>query len=1016
MADLPLGLRNALEAGECVLFIGAGMGRYYKNSAGEPLPDGVGLAKALANKFSIAAPDKPDLMKISKIVELRKGRPELNAFLKSQLIPTYPDKNVQWICSIKWRAIFTTNYDRGIQTAYEQTANVKQKPITFSTTSDIEPYDPRFDLPIYHLHGALFDQNPNIIITDDDYSVFKEKRRMLFELLKKEFITSTILYIGYSNEDPNWKLLLHEIESEFYPSKMPSSYRIAPDTDPLDVEILASKNIINLDHKYHDFISVASSTLELVEDDEFYSRIHSTIPTELHSIFDKNPAPLARLLASWEYVNQAPFNELPNTNLFLNGDCPNWALIGQELYFERDIEEDLYDDLLDYITSTKKRLKVNILLSPAGYGTTTLLMIVAAKLVKDRACKVFKLKPGREVIEGDVLFAESIFKEKVCFIVDNAADHKRELHSILQRFKESNKTSLFLFGERLNEWRQSLNIINGNEFAINPLSDSEINRLLDYLGAQGALNKLEPLNRNLQFTAIKKNYNQELLVAMREATEGVEFDAILEDEFRGINGDIAKTAYLTVCCFYLNKVYVRDALLAELLSLSVVDLHDQTKEPTEGVIIYDLIDETRGEYGARARQRKIAEVVWERCGASLNKDSILRNIIDHLNLNYSIDARAFELFYRSDSIVDSLSSIDEKLKFFEKACKKDPESPYVRQHYARMLYRENKAELALSQVETAINIDDKVRVLYHTKGLILSKMAMDDDSLSLARRRLIQSENSYRKALNLAVKDPYCYQGLARLYINWAEKIDDQDEITDYISKAENIITDGLRNCRYRDKLWIESAKVQEFLGNHPGYIKHLERAVFESPDSIVARYILGRTYRRQGDYRKAIEILEPVINNHPDEFRSYVEYALSMHLDGSSYKECIAVLRLSTLYGYRDPRYISILGGLYFLNGDFTGAETVFKESTKRNFTVMELNRVQFRPLNLRGTSPFTVEGEVIKVRAGYALIDSAMMPKPIVCPGSKYRGIVMKKNLRVSFRLSFSAKGPVAENIETL
>jgi hypothetical protein len=38
---------------------------------------------------------------------------------------------------------------------------------------------------------------------------------MLFAMLKKEFATSTILYIGYRNSDPNWDLVLDELYAEF---------------------------------------------------------------------------------------------------------------------------------------------------------------------------------------------------------------------------------------------------------------------------------------------------------------------------------------------------------------------------------------------------------------------------------------------------------------------------------------------------------------------------------------------------------------------------------------------------------------------------------------------------------------------------------------------------------------------------------------------------------------------------------------------------------------------------------
>lgn len=811
-------------------------------------------------------------------------------------------------------------------------------------------------------------------------------------------------------------MILREIESEFYPSQMPISYRIAPNTDSIDVEILKAKNIINLNYKFDEFVSIASTSLENIDNNNLIKRLHKQIPSDLVKSFEKNPAAMKRLLNSWEYVNQADFSNVPNTRLFLEGDRPNWALVGQRLFFERDIEEELYDELLEYATSTKRKVTKSILLSPAGYGVTTLLMGLAAKLVKDRAGKVFMLKPGCPFIEGDVLFAESLFEEKIFFLVDQAADYKTNLSSALQRFREMKLEAMFFLGERINEWRQTYETLHCKEFLIDPLSDLEINRLLNYLDKQGALNKLESLPINLQFNAIKKNFSQELLVAMREATEGKEFDAILEDEFRGIKGDVPKQAYLIVCCFFQHGVTIRDSLLSDLLGLNISELYDKTSTQTEGVIIYDDINKELGVFGARARHRKIAEIVWERCGATVDKNSILKKSIERLNLNYSIDAKAFEFFYRSDKIVDSLSNIEEKLHFFERACKKDPDSPYIRQHYARMLYREKRYEIALSQIESALDIDNKARILYHTKGLILSKMALENDSVSIARKRMIQSENSYKKALNMTPKDPYCYQGLAQLYLAWAEICLDQSEVTEYISKAETIINEGLKKVNYRDKLWIESAKIQEFLGNHPGYIKNLERAIIETPISIVGRYLLGRTYRFEKKYKKAIEVLKPIIIDYPDEFRSYVEYALSLHYSGSSYAECIATLRLSKLYGYSDPRYIAVLGGLYYLNNEFSNSENVFEEAIKRDFTVTEINRVQFEPFDSTLKHHYTVNGKIATVKAGYSLIESNIFPAPVICPGSKYKGILMTKGINVKYQLAFTAKGPIAINIEEL
>jgi len=156
MIEIPFTLRHSIESGDCVLFIGAGIGQHLLDMNGNPAPTGDALAEDLASNFSIETSDVFDLAKISKIVELRKGRTELETFIQKRLSDLEPDNYLQWLVSLRWRAIFTTNYDRGIQRAYELLSEIKQNPITISITPEVKHYDPRFEIPIYHLHGTLF--------------------------------------------------------------------------------------------------------------------------------------------------------------------------------------------------------------------------------------------------------------------------------------------------------------------------------------------------------------------------------------------------------------------------------------------------------------------------------------------------------------------------------------------------------------------------------------------------------------------------------------------------------------------------------------------------------------------------------------------------------------------------------------------------------------------------------------------------------------------------------------------
>jgi tetratricopeptide (TPR) repeat protein len=1013
LESIPLGLQQALESGECVLFIGSGIGQYVIGPDKKPGPDGYTLAKELANHYEIDVSGEYDLSKIAEIIELRKGRTELEVFLKQKLANLEPDHTLRWLFSLRWKAIFTTNYDRVIERAYELNPNPSQQAKSISITSDLVPLDARLDVPIYHLHGMLFDRSdPKVIITQTDYAKFKESRRMLFELLKKEFSTSNILYVGYSNKDPNWHTVRAEIESEFYPAKIPTSYRIAPTSDSLDIEILKAKGIETISASLSDFSRVASATLKNLEQSiDKLKKLQANIPSRLAAAYEKTPAAILRLLSSWTFVNQAPFGEAPNAAAFLKGDRANWALIAQSQHFERDLEEELYEEILDYITAGTKYPKSVVVIGAAGYGITTELLSLAVRAVKDQTGPVFTHKPGTVLLEGDIEFATSIFSDqRPVFVIDNASDFVSAISSVTSHLRDLERPAFFLLGDRKNEWRQAQGRFHPREFEIESLSEPEIIRLLDRLGQHGALGALEPLDRDIQVATIKTKHGKDLLVTMRESTEDNQFDAILEDEFRGINNELAQKLYLLVCGFYQHGAYVRDTLLADLLDCPLTDLHSRTSIATEGVVVYDCIDESTGRYAARARHRTIATVVWERCGELSEKERLLQASISALNLNYMTDKEAFEQFIRSDRMVDSIKTLEGKIRFFDTACQKDPQSPYVRQHFARMLSRERKLELALSQIDEALKLDPAVRVLHHTRGIVLQQLAVSTPSIDLARKRLVQSEESFRRCLAIYDRDEYSYQGLAKLYLEWAKRVDDP-EAAEYISRSEGIISEGLKKVKIRDGLRIVSAEVEDYLGNKPAHIEALEKAVAEAPGSIIARYLLGRKYRKSGQHERAVEVLRPVIKDYPEEFRSCIEFALASRDLGESYSYCIGILNIGTLYGLSDPRFIATLGGMYFMNREFSHAEKIFLESVRRELSSSESYVVHFRPREPNDTTrALRIQGRIVDVRAGYAFIESTEYPK-FLCPGSKYGGLIMKRGLNVTFEICFSAKGPLAD-----
>jgi tetratricopeptide (TPR) repeat protein len=334
-----------------------------------------------------------------------------------------------------------------------------------------------------------------------------------------------------------------------------------------------------------------------------------------------------------------------------------------------------------------------------------------------------------------------------------------------------------------------------------------------------------------------------------------------------------------------------------------------------------------------------------------------------------------------------------------------------------MLLRENKSNLALNQIDEALKLNRNARVLHHTKGHILSDLALNCDSIEIGRKRLHQSEDSFTTALQMDKRDEYSYQGLAELYLGWAKFISKTSlsEELDYIKKAEDIVNTGLKLVKMTDALWIESANIRSYLGNQPSRLEALEKAIQAYPSSTIARYLLGRAYRHEKKYDKAIQILKPVIENYHEEFRCFVEYALSLIFLSRPYKESIAILNLSTLYGYSSPKFIAILGGLYLLDKQPAESERVFFESRKRDYNGADQYRIFFKPPDPLDTNRhLRFSGTVKQIKAGYSIIQTDEY-LDFVCPGVKYGKTIMKEGQEITFEPVFTAKGRIAEHPET-
>lgn len=243
--SLPRDLVDKIISGQCVLFLGAGATR----DAGGPT--GGELATSLADHFQKTDIPNSDLRYFAdvltglpdvdreavdgKIVELLK---RLDPCDGHRVVPTFP-----------WKAIFTTNYDRLVEIAYETLNSLRGEfpvqDLKIILGKDLGSVIDSSQVCLYKLHGCISSinkQNP-LVLTTRDYENTKKKRGRMLRFLRSLGSHHAILFVGYSFVDQIISSLLYELEAESPYDSHRRMYVLIKDPSQSEIECFGSRNI-----------------------------------------------------------------------------------------------------------------------------------------------------------------------------------------------------------------------------------------------------------------------------------------------------------------------------------------------------------------------------------------------------------------------------------------------------------------------------------------------------------------------------------------------------------------------------------------------------------------------------------------------------------------------------------------------------------------------------------------------------------------------------------------------------
>ena len=240
---LPKPLLNDFTNNRVIPFVGAGFSKNANIPNGQEMPDWYELGKIAANEIKDYKYENNPIDALSFYEELY-SRPKLVELIMKSLHygDVTPSDTYKSFCELFTGIICTTNFD----SLLEDTMTILGRSPSVIVTEDRLTIKNRKEISIIKVHGDY--NHPNkMIITERDYDLYINNNPIFATYIANLFINNTMLLIGYSLDDTDFRSIWQIINNRLGNMAQPA-YCIAVDASPELVAKYKRRNVrvINL--------------------------------------------------------------------------------------------------------------------------------------------------------------------------------------------------------------------------------------------------------------------------------------------------------------------------------------------------------------------------------------------------------------------------------------------------------------------------------------------------------------------------------------------------------------------------------------------------------------------------------------------------------------------------------------------------------------------------------------------------------------------------------------------------
>ena len=577
-------LKNLIESGKVILFLGAGASYGSQSFNRKNLPLGNQLAEMMANEMGIEYANE-DLAVVYSAYQSDFNEQQLSTFFKSIFSNCLPSKEYLELVDYPFPRIYTLNIDDALEKAFYRKVHGTRRLEIYNRNDRVSNFDNFYEsTQLIKLNGDANRSDLGFIFSAAEYGQGSANEPFWYKQLGFDYSAYNFIFIGTQLKEP---LFFHQVEKYKKLANITSnnaSFIITPDKlTPITIKDFERSNLHHISGTLNDFIDWLKK--------EFPKGLSPI------DIVSKNKPELIDVLKNKNleinifdgvfpvHTSRIQLEKTRDLKDFYNGFKPTWNDILEEVpAWLSNVSEFYYKN---FKNKEPKSCSFFMIFGIAGSGKSTALKQIALAISRENKI-VYFIEEYKNSIVDLIYELDKRNKDEYYIVIERPKVFAKDIQQIL---KEKKTRAIFISAENNALWNSKISPIledyvtdNVDISEICETDATSILQKIEKFGNWTILSKMSPDQRKIE---LLNKARRQLLIGLIEATSGIGYQKIIEKEYNNLNSDAERYLLLLSGIASTERVEASETTLIRALShLGINESIVSISKNMQGIIRY----------------------------------------------------------------------------------------------------------------------------------------------------------------------------------------------------------------------------------------------------------------------------------------------------------------------------------------------------------------------------------------------------------------------------------------------